>query len=489
MIYVGLDAGTTTLRAIAFEDDGSVIAASSRPLPMTRVGKGIAEQDPALMAGLSIEVLQELASRLPEPPRSIGIANQRETVLAWNKNSLEPLGAAISWQDRRGAEQCSDLKRSGFEDLVARSTGLMLSTYFSASKYSYLSSKHLVQRSDAVALGTVDSWILANLTSSDAVLTDVTNASRTSLLNIDTNTYDEELAGIFEVPLDNLPIIMSSDAFFGELAHPDLEAWKGVPIHGVLGDQQASLFGQGCLRYGSAKATLGTGSFVLANAGDQRPPGSKGLVTSIAWNISGSGNVYCLEGSAFSTASTLKWLIEVLGIASDIDGLEMLSKSVRGSEQVTILPFFNGAGSPWWQEESSALLAGLETSTTKGQLARAGFESIALQLATITDRVVGSLDGELDSLKIDGGLSSLDSLCQLIADQSGLTCQASLLPESTAFGAAMMAAVGIGDIPSERVGLLHKSRASFEPSSSKASSKSRAKRWKSYLSKMALSDE
>ncbi|NNN19039.1 MAG: hypothetical protein HKL84_04205 [Acidimicrobiaceae bacterium] len=489
MSYVGLDVGTTSIKAVAFGEDGNVLARSSRLLPINRPSPDQAEQDPSEMAQYSVEVLGDIATQLDVPPRSIGIANQRETVIAWEKRTTLPLTMAISWQDRRGRTRCSELKEQGAEELVKQITGLTIDPYFSATKYSSLCSL-LGESSPAnTALGTVDSWLVANLTSNKNVLTDFTNASRTSLLNIASNQYEAQLGTLFDVPIELLPTPIASNALFGEISHPDLKKWRGIPIHAVLGDQQSSLFGQACTNFGDLEATLGTGTFVLVNTGNQRIDSNPGLITTIAWNLIGTPNTYCLEGSIFSTSTTLEWLINVLGIANNIEELEALAKSVRTSEQVTLMPFFTGSGSPWWNQNSSALLGGLDNATSKGHIAKAGFESIALNIASVTTNITARLNGHTKLIRIDGGLSNIDSLCQLIADQTGLECQASLSGESTAFGAAMMSAVGIGDLSINNVEEFYKSRHTFQPANGRMSAKSREKRWNRYLDKLGLVGE
>ncbi len=486
MSYVGLDIGTTSIRALAFAEDGSVLATSSRLLPIDYPAPNRVEQDPSVIAQCSVEALEDIARQIDGMPRAIGIANQRETVIAWEKHTLLPLSMAISWQDRRGAARCSELKKMEVQGLVKEITGLPLDPYFSATKYAQIVSDLAAIPSKKIALGTVDSWLIANLTSNENPLTDLTNASRTSLLNITSNKYEDELGALFEVPIDLLPAPLPSDAMFGEICHPDLESWRGTPIHAVLGDQQASLFAQGCIDRGDTKATLGTGTFILTNTGDRTLGPYPALIDSIAWNLSGIGNTYCLEGSIFSTHSTLQWLIDVLGIASNIEELDALAKSVRTSEQVTLLPFFSGSGSPWWEEGSGAVLAGLDTSSSKGQIAKAGFESVALQIASVIIELQTALGNRIELLRLDGGLSHIDSLCQLIADQTNLESQTAFFAESTAFGAAMMSAVGLGDMTPENVRDLYKSRNIFVPAKGRMGAKSREKRWNLYLEKLGL---
>ncbi len=489
MSFIGLDVGTTSVRAIAFDEDGESLAFSSRLLSTVNRGPGRIEQDPEQMLRSSIEVLEDLADRLPSPPRAIGIANQRETVTAWHKEKLKPIAPAISWQDRRGAPRCRELRRLGAEEHVKEVTGLRLDPYFSATKYSEIASSLSGIPLADVALGTIDSWLVAKLTGHGSPITDFTNASRTSLFNINSGGYDESMGALFDVPLELLPAPLPSNSMFGEISCRELSKWQGVPIHAVLGDQQASLFGQHCFGYGECKATLGTGTFILANTGNQRLGAQSGLITSIAWELSGIGTTYCLEGSIFSTASTLQWLIDVMGLAESIEELGSLARSIRSSEQVALIPFFDGTGSPWWADSSSAMIAGLDTSSSKAHVARAGFESIALQTAFVTDEIATQLGGPIQTLTLDGGLSNLDFLCQLIADQASLRCNASSMAEATAFGVAMMSAVGIGAIELEEIASASRIRQSFDPSANRAAPRSRSKKWSGYLAKLGLVDE
>ncbi len=489
MNFVGLDIGTTSIRAFAFNEDGELVSSSSHTLPVSYPAPGRAEQDPRQILRLSVQTLDDLAKQLPEPPTSLGIANQRETVTAWNRKTLDPISPAISWQDRRGEANCEELKLQGTEEVIRNATGLTLDPYFSATKYSQIASSLDRIRGKDVSMGTLDSWILANLTQRNAPLTDYTNASRTSLFDIGTCQYSQTLGDLFQVPLDMLPEPIASNALFGEIAHPDLREWRGVPIHGVLGDQQASLLGLGCTEFGETKATLGTGTFVLANIGSRADLRVPGIITSIAWNFADKGSTYCLEGSIFSTASLLQWLTDVMGIAERTENLSSIASSVRSSEQVTIIPFFAGSGAPWWNESASAVLGGLDSSTSKAHIARAAYESIALQLSEVTKRIADSLGPTVDSLKLDGGLSNLDLLCQLIADQANLQCDASLTAESTAFGAAMVAATGLGAVKVEQIKAKVQTRKSFQPSQNRMASRTRAERWNNYLGKLGLAAE
>lgn len=489
MSFIGLDVGTTSARAIAFDEDGKTLASSSRALSTVHPSPERVEQDPEQVLRSSIEVLQDLADRLPAPPRAIGIANQRETVTAWHRETLEPLAPAISWQDRRGAPRCLELRLSGAEEHVREATGLRLDPYFSATKYSEIASSLSGMPAANIALGTIDSWLVAKLTGHGSPITDFTNASRTSLFNINSGRYDESLGALFDVPLELLPAPLPSNSMFGEISCPELSKWQGVPIHAVLGDQQASLFGQRCFGFGECKATLGTGTFILANTGTQRLGTQSGLITSIAWELSGTGTTYCLEGSIFSTTSTLRWLIDIMGIAQSVEELGALARSIRSSEQVALIPFFDGTGSPWWNDGSTAMIAGLDTSSSKAHVARAGFESIALQIAYVTDEMATQLGGPIEALRLDGGLSNLDFLCQLIADQANLRCHASSMAEATAFGVAMLSAVGIGAIELEEIESASRIRQSFDPSANRSAPRSRSKKWNGYLAKLGLVDE
>ena len=489
MSFIGLDVGTTSARAIAFDEDGESLASSSRPLYMVHRSPGRIEQDPEQILRSSIEVLEDLAERLPSPPKAIGIANQRETVTAWHREKLEPLAPAISWQDRRGAARCRELRLLGAEEYIREVSGLRLDPYFSATKYSEIASSLSSMPSANLALGTLDSWLVAKLTGHGSPVTDFTNASRSSLFNINSGRYDKSLGALFDVPLELLPTPLPSNSMFGEISCRELSKWHGVPIHAVLGDQQASLFGQHCFSFGECKATLGTGTFVLANTGNQRLGAQSGLITSIAWELSGIGTTYCLEGSIFSTASTLQWLIDVMGIAESMEELDSLARSIRSSDQVALIPFFDGTGSPWWADSSSAMIAGLDTSSSKAHVARAGFESIALQTAFVTDEIATQLGGPVQALTLDGGLSNLDFLCQLIADQTSLQCNASSMAEATAYGVAMMSAVGIGAIGLEEIASARRTRKSFDPSANRTAPRSRSKKWSGYLAKLGLVGE
>ena len=485
MSFLGLDIGTTSVKVFAFDENWEILECSSRPLPIAYPSPGRAVQDPGNIIQSSIDAMKDVAQRLPLPPVAIGIANQRETVTAWDRNTREPLAPAISWQDRRGELFCENLKRSGAEDFIRDTTGLTLDPYFSATKYSDLASS-LGKSLGTVAMGTLDTWILANLTGSSESATDFSNASRTSLFDIDSGNYLESLASLFNVPLELLPHVRASNSLFGEITHPYLTEWRGVPVHAILGDQQASLFGQGCTSYGDCKATLGTGTFALTNIGDHKGSPVMGLVTSIAWNLTGKGSTYCLEGSILSGAAMLDWLVSAMGIAESTEDLESLALSVRSSEQVTLLPFFGGTGAPWWNEESYAVLGGLDLSTTKAHLVRAGFEAIALHLAEVTKTIKDHLAIDLKELRIDGGLSNLDFLCQLISDHSQLSCNTSYHPDSAAFGAAMMAALGVGALEFHDIGGLPRVRKRYEPSPNRTASKTRAGRWNRYLGKLGL---
>lgn len=484
--YIALDAGTTLVRAIAFDLEGNIVSKAASVVELHYRAPGLVEQDPIEITDSAIKVLAEVASTLKEKPAAIGIANQRETALGWNRHDKTPLSMAISWQDRRGLAKCESLKDHGLTTLIAQKTGLVINPYFSATKFADILSAQNNSSREQLVLGTLDSWLIANLTNSPKQVTDYSNASRTSLFNLDTNQYDEELSEVFQVPTEYLCEPLASDSYFGEISHKDLKDLWGIPIHGVLGDQQASLFGQGCIEERSAKITLGTGSFLLVNTGSQREETGQSLINSIAWNLRGKGNTYCTEGPIFATESILNWLHKQLGIPSSPEEFEDLARSVRTSDQVTIIPFFEGAGAPWWSPDARATIGGLSPSTNKGHIARAALESISLQITDITDTLTTQSGSPPEMLSIDGGLSKIDLLCQLIADQSGIKCSRAMVREATPLGAAMMAAYGLGHIQISHMTEIQKAGETFVPSTSRIAANTRQRRWKAYLAKLGF---
>jgi glycerol kinase len=486
-VCIAIDAGTTGVRAAVVDDRTRVLDVAYRELTQHFPRPGWVEHDPAEIWGHVRSVLAEVAGRLAErqlAPRTIGITNQRETVVAWDRATGLPLHRAIVWQDRRTAPACRALEEAGDLPLVRARTGLVLDPYFSATKMQWLLSEGGVDQSPALALGTVDSWVLWNLTGgSDGGIfaTDVTNASRTMLFDIVVREWSDQLCALFDIPKTTLATVQPSCGRFGQVAGTALgpdSPLRGVPVSGMAGDQHAALFGQACFDPGMTKVTFGTGSFVVLQAGPVCPPPVDGLLTTLAWDLGGHGSradagptpaedrssvAYALEGSVFVSGSGVQWLRDGLGIIEEASDLEPLAKTVTSSEGVTLVPAFTGLGSPHWDPGARGIITGLTRGIGRAHLARAMIEAMGFQ---VTD-VLGAMAGvpiPPSLLRVDGGASAMDLLLQLVADQSGLPVLRPQSVESTAIGAATLAGLAEGVWGSlEELGALWAADATFSP--------------------------
>jgi glycerol kinase len=380
---------------------------------------------------------------------AIGITNQRETTIVWERRSGRPAHRAIVWQDRRTAERCRDLPA----DLIRDRTGLVPDPYFSATKLEWLLSE---RESSGLAFGTVDSWLLWKLTGGEVHATDVSNASRTLLLNIHTLDWDEELLELFGVPPAVLPRVVSSSA---PIAEAQLFEAR-IPVAGVAGDQQAALFGQACFRPGQAKVTYGTGSFVLVNEGERPGPDREGLVRTVAWRLDGEPAVYALEGSIFITGAALQWLRDGLGLLGSAAESEALAGSLGGNEGVYFVPALAGLGSPHWMPEARGLISGLTAGTRAEHLVRAALEAIAYQTCDVLDAV----GLELEVVRADGGGAANAFLMQFQADIAGISVEVPEERETTALGAAALAGLAVGTWSSqEEIAAAWRCGRRFEP--------------------------
>jgi glycerol kinase len=391
---------------------------------------------------------------------AIGITNQRETVVAFDRSTGKPLHRAIVWQDRRTADICADMKRAGHEPQVRATTGLVLDPYFTASKITWLyreGALPLPANSPNIAFGTVDTWLLWNLTGGarrGEFVTDPSNASRTMLYDTWVLDWSEEMLALFEIPHATLPELRSSADRFGTAHLSDLgpasSVLDGVPISGVLGDQQAALFGQACFEAGMAKVTYGTGSFVLANAGEARPVPPDGLTVSVAWDLCGHAHPkyprvsYALEGSTFVSGAAIQWLRDGLGIIADAAEAGPLAESVTDSGGVTFVPALTGLGSPWWDSAARGIITGLTRGAGKAQIVRACVEAMAVQVRDMTDAMGAASAYPLSALRADGGAAVMDLLLRLQADQSRMPVARPRSTESTALGAATLAGLTEG---------------------------------------------
>jgi len=453
---IAIDAGTTGVRALAVDVSGAVVDISYQELTQHFPHPAWVEHDPLEIWNAVVRTTTEVAERQQAAGHSvaaIGVTNQRETVVAWDRKSGRPLHRAIVWQDRRTAERCDALREGGHLSLVRERTGLVLDPYFSASKMAWLLDEGAAAAGPDLVMATVDSWVLWNLTGGvegGALVTEPSNASRTMLLDIRELRWSEELCELFGVPMNVLPELRPSCGRFGvvggELGSTGFPL-RGVPVSGVAGDQQAALFGQACFSPGMAKATYGTGTFVLLNIGDECPAPVDGLLTTVAWDLGGHGGpssvAYALEGAVFSTGSAVQWLRDGLGLISDPAETGPLAEQVPDTEGVYLVPAFTGMGSPWWDPYARGIVTGLTRGAGRAHLARAVVEAMAYQVRDVVDAMRSS-GSEVAALRVDGGASAMDLLLQLQADQIRVGVTRPATTETTALGAATMAGLAEG---------------------------------------------
>ncbi|CAB4612301.1 unannotated protein [freshwater metagenome] len=448
-VVLALDAGTTGVRAIAFDVTGLPVASAYREFPQYFPRPGWVEHDPDEIWNALCVVMGDVARSLGELGESIaaiGITDQRETVVAWDRSTGDPLHRAIVWQDRRTADLCDDLRARGALDRIRHATGLVLDPYFSGTKLNWLFTEGGVVPTPDVAVGTIDSWLLWKLTDGAVHATDTTNASRTMLLDIRTGQWSAELCDLLGVPAHVLPEVKPSSGRFGSTAASCLLG-PGIPISGVAGDQQASLFGQACFTPGMAKNTYGTGSFILMNVGTSCPEPVDGLLTTIAWSLPRSDGMiettYAYEGAIFATGATVQWLRDGLGVIGTSGEVTALAESVPDADGVVIVPAFAGLGSPWWDPHARGTVLGITRGTTSAHLARATLEAMAFQTRDVVDAMANAAGFQLDSLRADGGAAS-DFVLQLQADQIGVSVSRPVVSETTALGAAYLAGLAEG---------------------------------------------
>jgi glycerol kinase len=445
---LALDQGTTSSRAILFDHDGVMRAVAQREFPQLFPQPGWVEHDPNEIWASQIAVASEVLGRAQVVPRelaAIGITNQRETTIVWDRDTGQPVCHAIVWQDRRTAEFCDRLKADGLEPMIRARTGLVIDAYFSASKIAWIL-EHVDgarRRADAgrLAFGTVDSWLIWKLTGGAVHVTDVSNASRTMLFNIETLAWDDELLQIFGVPRSMLPEVRSSSEVYGVVSS-DLSVAR-VPVAGIAGDQQAALFGQMCVRPGLAKNTYGTGCFVLQNTGDRPVTSQNRLVSTVAWQVGGRTE-YALEGSVFIGGAVVQWLRDGLGLIRQSGDVEALAATVPDSGGVLMVPAFAGLGAPHWDPYARGTIVGITRGTTAGHFARAAVESIAFQVADLVDAARADSTIAAGELRVDGGASVNNVLLQFQADLLGVPVVRPAVTETTALGAAYLAGLGVG---------------------------------------------
>ena len=450
---LALDQGTTSSRALLFDADSRVVAMAQRELPQHYPRPGWVEHDARRIWTDTVDCVREVLTRAALSPADIaavGITNQRETVLLWDRSTGEPLGPAIVWQDRRTAEVCARLKADGHEDAVRARTGLVLDPYFSASKIAWLLDHLPGARERALrgelACGTMDSWLVWQLTAGRRHLTDLTNASRTQLLDIRSGRWDDDLLTLFRVPRALLPEIVPSSGMLAE-TEPTLFG-RALPVSGIAGDQQAALYGQGCSAPGLAKNTYGTGCFMLMHTGRHAIVSRHGLLTTCAAQTA-DGIEYALEGSVFVTGALVQWLRDGLGLIARSCDVEALAASVPDSDGVTVVPAFTGLGAPHWSAAARGTMFGLSRGTTRAHIARAALESIALQTLDVMRAMEADAGAALRELRVDGGGTANALLMQMQADLLGCAVRVAPATETTALGAAWLAGMRAGIYPDQ----------------------------------------
>ncbi|MDE3204552.1 MAG: glycerol kinase [Acidobacteriota bacterium] len=447
-MIVAVDAGTTGVRSVAIGEQGQVRGWRYQEFPQYFPRPGWVEHDPWEIWEAVSATLAGLLADLHEPVVAIGLAVQRETTVLWDRRSGHPLAPAVVWQDRRTAEACERLRAEGHLDLIRARTGLVLDPYFSATKLAWLLGDGGVSPDADTAFGTVDSWLIWCLSGGRAHVTDTTNAARTLLLDIHTLTWDDELAAVFGVPSSVLPEIAPSSARVAVTAEGVVGGLPGgIPISGVAGDQQASLFGQACTEAGMTKNTYGTGSFVLMNVGSEAPRPADGLLTTVAWSIgevSPAATSYALEGAVFVTGAAVQWLRDGLGVISESAEIGPLAESVADSGGAVFVPALTGLGSPWWDPNARGTILGLSRGVGRAHLARAVVEAMAFQTADVVGAMRAACGRDIPELRIDGGASVMDLLLQLQSDVLDLPVRRTASADSTALGAAYLAGVAEG---------------------------------------------
>jgi len=466
---LALDQGTTSSRAILFDHSGVVAAVAQREFPQIFPKPGWVEHDPREIWASQVAVATEVLARAQVAAAdvaAIGITNQRETTVVWDRETGEPVCNAIVWQDRRTADRCDALKADGYEGLVRERTGLVIDAYFSGTKVAWIldhvEGAHAKAAAGRLAFGTVDSWLVWQLTGGRVHVTDVSNASRTMLFNIQTLAWDADLLRMLDVPASMLPEVKASSEVYGRVASG--LGLDGVPIAGMAGDQQAALFGQMCVAPGMAKNTYGTGCFLLQNTGTQPVPSENRLISTVAWKV-GARTEYALEGSVFIGGAVVQWLRDGLGLIRNSSDVEALAATVPDNGGVYLVPAFAGLGAPHWDPYARGTIVGITRGTSAGHIARAAVESIAYQVADLLDAVHRDSGIALGELRVDGGAARNDMLMQFQADLLGVPVVRPQVTETTASGAAYLAglAVGFWSSPAE-IAKQWQAERRFEPS-------------------------
>jgi glycerol kinase len=457
-VVVAVDAGTTGVRSMALSESGLPVGMAYREFTQHFPRPGWVEHDATEIWEAVRATLTELLHELDEPIAAIGITDQRETVVAWDRRTGQPRHRAIVWQDRRTAARCDELAEAGHLPVVRETTGLVLDPYFSGTKLEWLlrpaeQGGGGVAVDEHLAVGTIDTWLLWQLTGGQVHATEPSNASRTMLFDIRTLRWSDELCDLFGVPASCLPEVRPSSGRFGTTA-VGVGVPAGLPISGVAGDQQAALFGQACFEPGMTKNTYGTGSFVLMNVGQQCPEPVEGLLTTVAWSlgaVDAASTSYALEGAIFVTGAAVQWLRDGLEVIDEAAEIGPLAESVPDTGGIVLVPAFTGLGSPWWDPYARGAIVGITRGTTRAHLARATVESMAFQTRDVVDAMSAASGHEVVAMRVDGGASVMPLLLQVQADQLQVPVSRPTVQETTALGAAYLAglAEGVWSSPDE----------------------------------------
>jgi glycerol kinase len=449
---LALDQGTTSSRAIVFDDAGAIVGVAQREFKQHFPKPGWVEHDADEIWRSQLDVAAEVFAKLklkPADVAALGVTNQRETTVLWDRATGEPIHHAIVWQDRRTSAKCDELRYSGVESMIREKTGLLIDPYFSGTKIAWLLDNVSGARKRAeageLACGTIDSWLAYKLSGGHLHITDASNASRTLLMNIHTGDWDEELLKCLNVPRGILPEIRASSEVYGEVAKGSPLA--GIKIAGLIGDQQGALFGQTCFAAGDAKNTYGTGCFMLMNTGEQAVASKHRLLSTIAWRV-GDVTEYALEGAVFIGGAAVGWLRDGLGVIKNSGDVEALANTVPDSGGVSFVPAFTGLGAPDWDPYARGAIIGITRGTTTGHIARAALDGVALQVADLLEGMHNDLGDELSELRVDGGASVNNTLMQIQADVLQIPVVRPKVTETTALGAAYLAGLAAGIWPS-----------------------------------------
>ncbi len=445
---LAFDQGTTSSRAIVFNKQGAIVATAQKEFTQIFPKPGWVEHDPNEIWSTQIGVAAEAVTKAGLTVRdiaAIGITNQRETVVVWDRKTGQPVYNAIVWQDRRTASDCDELREAGYQTLIQQKTGLVIDAYFSATKLKWIldhvDGAREKAKNGGLCFGTIDSWLLWKLTDGSVHITDVTNASRTMLFNIHTSCWDEDLLQLLTIPESMLPQVKSSSEIYGYTQH--ILTSHSIPVAGIAGDQQAAMFGQMCLKEGMVKNTYGTGCFMLMNTGDKPVASKNNLLTTIAWQINGKTQ-YALEGSVFIAGAVVQWLRDGLQIIRSSSDVETLVAQVFSNEGVYMVPAFAGLGAPYWNGHARGTLVGITRGTTAAHIARACLESIAFQTMDLLNAMQADAGIIIPELRVDGGATVNEMLMQFQSDVLNLPVIKPRITETTALGAAYLAGLAVG---------------------------------------------